>query len=80
VVTNDYRLLTAPGWTHGTSTSLRATSCGRFDRASWCVRSERPTSVEDCFAILDDKGVKMEITVQQMVMSAAQGWLCARAR
>jgi len=44
--------------------------CGRYD--------EQPSSAEACFAILDDKGVKMNITVQQMVMSAVQGWLSAR--
>ena len=32
----------------------------------------------DCYAILDDRGVKMDITVQQMVMSAGGGKLSAR--
>jgi len=79
VVTNDYRALSAPGWTQTNATTLQATSCGRYDRASSRAHAERPTSADACYAILDDKGVKMDITVQQMVMSAAKGWLSARA-
>ncbi len=78
VVTNDYRALSAPGWTGESTTVLQATSCGRYDRASGRVHAEHPSSAKACFAVLDDKGVKMDITVQQMVMSAAQGWLSAR--
>lgn len=79
VVTNDYRALGAPGWTQGTQTKLQATSCHRYDRVSWRIHSTYPTSAATCFAVLDDPGVKMEITVQQMVMSAAEGWLLVRA-
>ncbi len=79
VVTNDYRALNAPDPTRGTTSTLQTTSCGRYDRASWRVHAEHPASADACFDILDDKGVKMDITVQQMVMSASQGWLTVRA-
>lgn len=78
VVTNDYRSLIAPGWS-ADGTTLQATSCARYDRASWRVHAERPASAADCFAILNDRGIKMDITVQQMVMSAKSGALAVRA-
>jgi acid ceramidase len=78
VVTNDYRELTAAGWTRANTGTLQATSCGRYDRASWRVHAERPANADQCYAILDDERVRMEITVQQMVMSARAGWLSAK--
>lgn len=70
VVTNDYRSLAtsttaAPG-------SLAATSCARFDRTTAMIR-ERPPDEFACRAVLDDPGVKMAMTAQQMVLSARRG-------
>jgi hypothetical protein len=42
------------------------------------VRAERPSTPEACLAILDDPGVKMKITVQQMVFSARRGLALVR--
>lgn len=76
VVTNDYRALTSNAKNH--RSVLEATSCGRFDRATSLLASATPQSADDCFRYLNDKHVRMDMTVQQMVMSPAQGWLCTR--
>jgi len=81
VVTNDYRSLVASeADAERSATLLRETSCGRFSRASFRVDAERPTSEESCYAILEDEGIEMTITVQQMVMSANRGSLSLRSR
>lgn len=72
VVTNDYRLLpTAAGMPGGSE--LAATSCGRFEAASRLLREAPPRDGEGCLRVLRDPAVRMSITVQQMVLSAAQG-------
>lgn len=77
-VTNDYRLLDTPDVQVTGGNVLQHTSCARYARASGKAHSQQPTTADECFAILDDPKIKMDITVQQMAMSAAQGWLQAR--
>ncbi|HBQ17699.1 MAG TPA: hypothetical protein DEF51_43415 [Myxococcales bacterium] len=71
VVTNDYRAIDdgfeRPG------DALAATSCGRFDRATHLASSSTPTTFDAAFEILLDDKVRMDITVQSVVMHAASG-------
>jgi acid ceramidase len=78
IVTNDYLALPSKTTTAGTEQELQRTSCSRFDRASLLLREHMPGSVGGCFHILTDPAVRMGITVQHMVMSAAQGLLEVR--
>lgn len=71
VVTNDYR--TDIVTTNQDRNILTETSCGRYDRALSLLTQKTPESEQDCFKILDDGKVKMEITVQQMVFNAKEG-------
>jgi acid ceramidase len=73
VVTNDYRALAVDGAT-GRS-DLAATACARFDRAAAHLATHRGLDADACLALLSDPGVRMAITVQQMVFQAATG-LC----
>ncbi|MCB9658572.1 MAG: hypothetical protein H6726_13065 [Sandaracinaceae bacterium] len=75
-VTNDYRMLTH---TTGGVGALVATSDQRYDTTCSRVAHEAPDDAAACFRILDDRRVRMDITVQQAVMSAAQGTFVARA-
>ena len=77
VVTNDYRKIDS-GFAPVSGNELQATACSRFDRATVMAQQGRPTSAEECFAILQDSDVKMGITVQHMVMQASTGLLEAR--
>ena len=67
-VTNDYKLLSANP--DGPKTQLQVTSCRRFDRVHELFRLQRPSSPDACLSWLDDPGVRMNITVQQMVFNA----------
>jgi len=78
VLTNDYLALPAKPAAVGAEQVLRRTSCSRFDRASLLLRQQIPGDTEACFNILTDSAVRMEITVQHMVMSAAHGLLEVR--
>src|SRR5258708_432640 len=74
-VTNDFQALDADV---GVATSqLLATSCHRLERVELLVGNERPHDAEACLGYLSDPGVRMQITVQQMVFRAATGqyWL-----
>jgi acid ceramidase len=75
-VTNDYLAIRANG--NLSLNDLLSTSCGRYDRA--CERLARlaPESPDECFAVLSDPRVKMQITVQQMVFSARRGLIDVR--
>ena len=75
--TNDYRLLRADPENALGSASLQATSDARYATACDRVRDESPQDAAQCLAILDDSRVRMDITVQQAVMSAAEGTLVA---
>jgi hypothetical protein len=69
-VTNEYRAL---GSTRPVAGSLGGTSCGRADRLGELLRSGRVRDGESAFAALADPRVRMDITVQQMVLHAASG-------
>ena len=74
-VTNSYQKIVADT---GTPTSeLLATSCNRFNRIQELVSQRRPISAEACLEHLSDPGVRMKITMQQMVFQASTGkhWL-----
>lgn len=75
VATNDYLALPTKPSAVGAEQVLRQTSCSRFDRASLLLGQQIAGDIETCFNILTDSAVRMEITVQHMVMSAAQGIL-----
>lgn len=74
VVANDYQALDAID-AHDTGQELQATSCGRYERAHALLSEELPQDAAACFKVLNDAWIKMRITVQQMVMSAALGSL-----
>jgi acid ceramidase len=73
LVTNDYRALSASHGKAAMQGALAQTSCGRYDRAEKLVREERPRDAEACLKVLRDPGVRMGITVQHLVLSAADG-------
>lgn len=70
VVTNNYLKLT-----NNTIEGdiLQESSCGRFDGAKNLLSQQTPTSVDDCFIILNDEMIKMNITMQQMVFNINKG-------
>jgi acid ceramidase len=70
VVTNDYRALTTGA---AAVAALAETSCGRHASAMFRVAAEQPRDPGACFAILADPGVRMNMTVQQMVLDAVTG-------
>ncbi|WP_394838124.1 C45 family autoproteolytic acyltransferase/hydrolase [Pendulispora rubella] len=69
-VANDYRALSS---SPSAMTELTATSYGRYGHAERLVRANAPVDAESCLAVLRNGNVKMGITVQHMVFSAAQG-------
>jgi acid ceramidase len=70
-VTNDYQQIADNS--NGSTSELLATSCHRFRRVEDLIRAKRPNSPEACFHYLSDPGVRMQITVQQMVFRASTG-------
>lgn len=70
-VTNDYRVLTGDSSAPGSA--LAETSCGRFDRATALLGRRKPVTVAECLEVLQDDQVRMDITVQQMVLAANRG-------
>ncbi|MBM3769597.1 MAG: hypothetical protein FJW32_29840 [Acidobacteria bacterium] len=56
----------------------QATACGRFDRICELVNARRPLDAEECLGYLSDDGVRMTITMQQMVLQAATGMAVVR--
>ncbi|WP_394848641.1 C45 family autoproteolytic acyltransferase/hydrolase [Pendulispora brunnea] len=75
-VANDYRALPSSSSSSSSAaatTELAATSTGRYAHAERLVRAMVPMDPESCLAVLCDGNVKMGITVQQMVFSAARG-------
>lgn len=75
IVTNDYLALPAVTTNSNTGLALQQTSCHRLDRVSHLLSQHIPHNPTECFSILIDPAIRMRITVQQMVMSAAQGIL-----
>ncbi len=70
-VTNDYRSLSSNGG--AVDSELADTSCRRFERATTLAQESKPQSPDACFRVLGDDEVRMNITVQSMVMQAASG-------
>ncbi len=64
IVTNDYKKIQS--FTSENSSILQATSCGRYERTEALLKEAIPGNLEGCMQILQDEGVKMNITVQQM--------------
>ncbi len=73
VVANDYQALHCKEQSNVAEGELQQTSCRRFERATRLLENGLPTDSADCFAMLEDEMIKMRITVQHMVMSAAKG-------
>lgn len=69
-VTNDYKALRSE---HPLAGPLGGSSCARADRLAELVRAGHVTDFDSAFAALSDARVRMEITVQQMVLHAASG-------
>jgi acid ceramidase len=78
VLTNDFRVLAQPK--PPADSLLYNSTCSRFDATLGRLAAGHPTSVDDCFAILNHPGVRMSITVQQMVMSSRSGELIVRTQ
>jgi acid ceramidase len=78
IVTNDYLALQSNVPLINGGQQLQRTSCSRFDRTSFLLKQHIPCTSTECLEILTDPAVKMRITMQQMVMSAAQGILDVR--
>src|SRR6185312_108668 len=76
-VTNDYRVLNI---TPAGSSVLQTTSCSRFDRVRELLEEQSPVTVDGCFDYLSDPAVRMNMTVQQMVLNAAAGEFAFRTR
>lgn len=72
IVTNDYKKRADSGKNHSI---LKDTSCGRYDQTVHLLEESLPSDAKGCFSILNDPAVKMQITVQQMVFSAQQGYI-----
>jgi hypothetical protein len=75
VVANDYLALSPSSAEGGAEQELQRTSCGRFERTSALLADHVPQTAAECFAVLTDPSVRMGITVQHMVLSAAKGLL-----
>ncbi|MCJ8330857.1 MAG: hypothetical protein HRT89_05435 [Lentisphaeria bacterium] len=72
MVTNNYR--TSLDEKQAVSCGILSdTSCSRYERMKELLKKSTPTERDDFMAILNDPSVKMDITVQQMVMCAAKG-------
>lgn len=76
VVTNDYRVLDCDAAQD--SGEIYQTACNRYDAATARLSSTLPQSFEQCFDVLDDEQIRMQMTVQQMVMCARTDTLAVR--
>lgn len=70
-VTNGYQKLEQA--TNDGHSPLLAAWCKRFERMESLIAGQRPRNPRDCLSYLSDPGVRMEITVQQMVFRTATG-------
>jgi acid ceramidase len=77
VVANDYRVLPQSAVVQSTS-QLAVTSCSRYDRAQFLSTSSPPTSLDECFSVLTDPGVRMQMTMQSMVFQPSTGHYTVR--
>jgi hypothetical protein len=72
--TNDYQAL-ANQAAGGSAQQIMQTSCGRLEQVQRRLKEKIPHTPAQCLSILRDPKVQMNITVQQMVFSPAQGTL-----
>lgn len=72
IVTNDYKLINHEG---KNGNILNDTSCGRYDKTASLLKEKTPSNATECFKILSNEAVKMQITVQQMVFNSKQNLL-----
>lgn len=79
VVTNGYRALDPKLRSTQRGNALLDTTCDRYTRAQERAQLERPGDAAKALAVLSDDEIRMEITVQQVVMSAREGLLAVRA-
>lgn len=70
IVTNEYLSLTENKLTQDT---LQLTAFGRHVRVKELLDEKIPNTIEDYFNVLSDDKVKMDITVQQMVLNPKNG-------
>lgn len=75
-ITNDYRAMRTGLQRNGSAP--QATACGRFDHVRELVNAGRPLDAGECVGYLSDDGVRMTITMQQMVLQAATGMAVVR--
>ena len=68
IVTNDYKAQTSKEVTE--TSILSETSCKRYDTVKEMLHHQLPLNVNECFDILNNEDVKMNITVQQMVFNS----------
>ena len=81
ILTNDFRALDQPSPSKDVAESpLFSSACSRYDATCDQLSAGHPVSAEECFSILSHSGVRMSITVQQMVMSARSGELQVRTQ
>ncbi|MEZ4884798.1 MAG: C45 family peptidase [Chitinophagales bacterium] len=64
IVTNDYKQMKGE---KQTGDILQTSSCGRYNQAEALLQKSLPQNEIEAFKVLNDKKVKMNITVQQMV-------------
>ena len=74
--TNDYRALDVDARASGSP--LQETSCSRYDRVMALLASRRPEGLDDCFTILEDDAVRMDMTTQHMAFRVANGGCSVR--
>ena len=70
VATNDYKILKDEKLGNDI---LQETSCGRYNRVLELVSQSPPKTANDYLDILQDDKVKMNITMQQMVLNPSEG-------
>ncbi len=74
-VTNNY--LCFKGADLSNENPLHASTCKRLERMEELLKKKSVTEAKDCFAVLNDTEIKMDITMQQMVFQVEKGeyWL-----
>ena len=78
ILTNDFRTLHQT--TPQTNSPLFGSTCSRYNAVAKQLSIGHPSSADECLAILNSDGVRMSITVQQMVLSARSGKLDVRTQ
>ncbi len=71
-VTNSYEAL-EPGTGHSTRSEIIATACRRLERITELTQQSLPQTAGACLNYLSDPFIKMNMTVQQMVLNAKSG-------